>query len=61
MQAWQSNLQSQIVQPYRSSIKRNTVRVDHGHSKEECVVFATVVVVGGGVDNIVMHFEVGLW
>ena len=61
MQAWQSNLQSQIFQSYRSSVKRNIVRADHGHSKEECVVFATVVVVvGGGVDNIVMHFEVGL-
>ena len=41
-------------------MKRNIVHANHGHSKEESVVFDTVIVVGG-VDNIVMHFEVGLW
>ena len=58
MEAWQSNLQSQTIQSYRSSVERNTIHLDHGHSKE-CVVLATVVVVVV-VDNIVMHFEVGL-
>jgi len=37
---------------------RNTVHANHGHSKDECVVFATIVVVD---DDIVVHFEVGLW
>ena len=61
MEAWQSHLQSlKLSKSYRSLVERNTIHLDHGHSKEECVVFATVVVVVV-VDNIVMHFEVGLW
>ena len=60
MEAWQSNLQSlKLSKSYKSSVERNTIHPDYGHSKEECVVLVTVVVVVD-VDNIVMHFKVGL-